>query len=98
MGGGTMPEYNRDTRATWAFHNATKYVAVRDVAGTEQVLMGTSPDLEAPIWQEDWSLEPFPFKIYETLAPLVLPHEFPPSPLPGLAALAQTGAEPQGDA
>jgi hypothetical protein len=29
--------------------------------------MGTAPELEDPIWQEDRSLEPRPFKIYETL-------------------------------
>src|SRR5712692_11887435 len=88
-----MPINNRDTSATWTFHNATKYRAVRNTEGDEQFLMGTSPNLEAPIWQEDWSLEPYPFKIYETLTPLALPREFRSSSLPALEAIARTGAE-----
>ena len=87
---------NHETSAAIAFHNATKYVVVRDEAGDEQSLMGTPPDVENAIWQEDWSLEPFPFKIYETLAPIPLPREFSPSSLPALEAIARTGAEPQG--
>src|SRR4051812_19536271 len=97
-GRGAMDYGNRDTEATWAFHNGTKYVAVRDEAGDEQFLMGTPPDLEDPIWQEDWSLEPFAFKVYETLPPLALPRDFPPAPLPAPEALARTGAEPSGEA
>jgi len=87
---------NHETGAALAFHNATKYVVVRDEAGEEQLRMGTPPDLEDPIWQEDWSLEPFPFKIYETLAPIRLPRAFPLSSLPALEAIARTGAEPIG--
>ncbi len=87
---------NHETGAALAFHNATKYVLMRDGSGEEQLLMGTPPVLEGPIWQEDWSLEPFPFKIYETLAPIRLPRAFPPSSLPALEAIARTGAEPIG--
>lgn len=93
-----MPGDNQNTSAAWTFHNATKYVAVRDEAGQEQFWMGTPPDLEAAIWEEDWSLEPFAFKIYETLAPLPIPRDFPASALPALEAIARTGAEPQGEA
>jgi SagB-type dehydrogenase family enzyme len=88
---------NRDTAATWAFHNATKYVTLRDEAGAEQFLMGTPPEVENPIWQEDWALEPFPFKIYETLPPIPLPRDFPPSALPAAVAIARVGDEPQGE-
>ena len=93
-----MSSDTRDTHAAWAFHNATRYHMIRDAAGTEVGMMGTPPDLEDPIWQQDWSLEPFPFKIYETLPPLALPRTSPPSTVPGLEALGLTGAEPQGDA
>lgn len=93
-----MPSTNRDTGAARAFHNGTKYVAVKDEAGEETFMMGTSPDLEPPIWQEDWSLEPFAFKVYETLPPLAIPREFAPTTLPALEAIARTGAEPQGEA
>src|SRR5690606_34838999 len=68
-----MASGNWDTRAALTFHNATKYLAVPDATGTEQILMGTPPALEPPIWEEDWSLEPFPFKIYETLDPIEIP-------------------------
>jgi SagB-type dehydrogenase family enzyme len=91
-----MTAGNRDTSATWAFHDATKYVAARDAAGVERFLMGTAPELENPIWQEDWSLEPLPFKIYETLPPLALPGALTPSSPPALEALARTGGEPPG--
>src|SRR5579885_684978 len=93
-----MQHGNRDTGAARTFHRATRYVAVPDAAGNEQFLMGTPPDLENPIWQEDWSLEPFAFKIYETLDPLTIPRDFTPSAMPALDAIACTGAEPQGEA
>jgi SagB-type dehydrogenase family enzyme len=93
-----MSSENRNTRAAWTFHNATRYHMIRNAAGAEVGMMGTPPDLEDPIWQQDWSLEPFPFKIYETLPPVALPRTFPPTMMPGLEALGLTGAEPQGEA
>jgi SagB-type dehydrogenase family enzyme len=71
---------------------------MRDAADAEVGMMGTPPDLEDPIWQQDWSLEPFPFKIYETISPAALSRTFPPTMMPGLEALGLTGAEPQGEA
>lgn len=93
-----MAQTNRDTAAARAFHAATRYSAAPDDLGAEQFMMGTPPDLEPPIWQEDWSLEPYAFKVYETLPPLTLPRDFAPSALPALAALARTGAEIAGEA
>jgi SagB-type dehydrogenase family enzyme len=87
------PSRNRDTAAAWTYHNATKYVAVPNETGEEQFLMGTPPDVEDPIWQEDWSLEPLPFKIYETAPPLTLGSDFPAMPRTALEAIARTGAE-----
>lgn len=95
--GSPMPSANQETDAARAFHDATKYVAVRDEAGNEQFLMGTPPQLERPIWEEDWSLEPFAYKVYETLPPLTIPREPTPSTMPALEAIARTGAEPLGD-
>ncbi|HET7035160.1 MAG TPA: SagB/ThcOx family dehydrogenase [Thermomicrobiaceae bacterium] len=92
-----MSTSNRDTSAARAFHDATKYVAVKDEAGNEVSRMGTPPNVEPSIWQEDWSLEPFAFKIYETLEPLPLPRDFAPSLMPALEAIARTGAEPTGE-
>jgi len=88
---------NQETNVARTFHDATKYVVVIDDQGQEQSLMGTPPNLEEAIWQEDWSLEPFAFKIYETLDPISLPREFAPSSISALEAIARTGAEPQGE-
>ena len=92
-----MTDANREITAARAFHDATKYVLVRNESGEEDSLMGTPPNLEDPIWQEDWSLEPFAFKIYETLEPIPLPRDFAPSAIPALEAIARTGTEPEGE-
>jgi SagB-type dehydrogenase family enzyme len=85
---------NRDTSAALAFHAATRYVALRDASGAVQYAMGTPPTLERPIWEEDVSIEPRPYKVYTRLQPIALPIDFAPSTLPALEALARTGAEP----
>src|SRR5450759_4356661 len=85
---------NRDTSAALAFHAATRYVALRDASGAVQYAMGTPPTLERPIWQDDMSIEPRPYKLYTRLQPIALPIDFAPSTLPALEALARTGAEP----
>ncbi len=87
---------NDDTRAALAFHAATKYRADIDAAGQVEYLMGTPPTLEDPIWQQDWSIEPRPYKRYTTLAPLPLPSDIAPTALPALATLARTGEEGTG--
>ncbi len=92
-----MTDANGEITAARAFHDATKYVVVTNESGEEDSLMGTPPNLEDPIWQEDWSLEPFAFKIYETLEPIPLPREFAPSVMPALEAIGRTGAEPDGE-
>jgi SagB-type dehydrogenase family enzyme len=88
---------NRDTSSARQFHARTKYVAVPDRDGDAQLLMGTPPDVENAIWQEDWSVEPYPYKVYETLAPIDLPREFAPHPMPALDALTRSGTEPTGE-
>lgn len=88
---------NRDIDIARRFHAATSYVAATDEAGETTFMMGTPPDLENPIWEEDWSVEPFPYKVYETLEPIPLPREFSPTALPALDALARTGDEPSGE-
>jgi SagB-type dehydrogenase family enzyme len=61
-------------------------------------MMGTPPDVEPSIWQEDWSLEPYAFKVYETLPPIAIPRDIAPSTLPALAAIGHTGSEIAGEA
>ncbi len=84
---------NRDTEVARRFHAATEYVAIRGRAGDEQFMMGTPPEVENPIWQEDWSIEPFPYKVYETLKPIPIPRDFPSTAMPALEAIARTGDE-----
>ena len=89
---------NRDTSVAQRFHEATKYRIVRDDAGEEQFLTGLPPAYEDPIWQEDWSIEPYPYKVYETLERIEIPREFAATALPALEAIARTGGEPAGSA
>lgn len=88
---------NRNTETAHRFHRSTSYVAVRDEAGAEQFMMGVPPDVEEIIWEKDWSIEPFPYKVYETLPPIPLPHEFPAPEMPALEAIARAGDEPTGE-
>jgi SagB-type dehydrogenase family enzyme len=90
-----MPQQsNRNIEVARRFHEATSYVAVRDEAGDEQFVMGVPPDTEDIIWEKDWSIEPFPYKVYETLPPITLPGEFPTHTMPALEAIAKLGDEP----
>lgn len=88
---------NRDITVARRFHEATSYVDARDDAGEPAFMMGIPPDLEHPIWEEDWSVEPFPYKVYETLDPIPLPRDFPPTTMPALDALASTGTGLEGE-
>lgn len=91
-----MTSDNRDTAVARRFHDATKYRVDRDEEGAYRFAMGTPPHLEPSIWQQDWSLEPYPFKVYETLPPLAIPRDLAPSPRPALQAIGRRGDE--GDA
>lgn len=82
---------NRDLAAARTFHDATKYVMVKDESGEERAMMGTPPHVEEPFWEQDWSVEPLPYKEYPTTTPIPLPREFPVSSVPALEALGRTG-------
>ena len=69
---------NRDTSAAIAFHDATKYTLADAGQPEGEILAGTPPNLEKAIWQEDWSIEPSPFKRYTTAPSLELPRDFAP--------------------
>lgn len=89
-----MADSNRDTRAALDFHAATKYVSFPGATAEEPYAMGTPPALERVIWQEDWSIEPRPYKVYTDLPPIALPADLPATRLPALEALSRTGDEP----
>ncbi|WP_116951255.1 SagB/ThcOx family dehydrogenase [Jiangella endophytica] len=84
-----MTQPNADVRAALEFHAATKYRRGDDGG----IVMGTPPHLENAIWEEDRSLEPYPFKVYETLEPIAIPREFAPSAVPALAAVSASGLD-----
>jgi SagB-type dehydrogenase family enzyme len=90
-------EGNGDIGVSRRFHAATSYHEVTGEDGEVSFLMGTPPELEAPIWEEDWSVEPFPYKVYETLEPIPLPHDFAGTSMNALDALAASGMEPEGE-
>jgi SagB-type dehydrogenase family enzyme len=87
---------NRETQAALAFHNASKYSVIRDETGEERFVMGSPPDPDSAAYEEDPALLPLPYKIYETLTPIPLPRDLPPTTLPGLEALSRTGASLSG--
>jgi SagB-type dehydrogenase family enzyme len=88
-----MTPANRDTQAATRYHNASKYVT-RTENQVEEELLGSPPDSDSQAYVQDMALLPFPYKIYETLAPIPLPREFPQAPMPALEAISRTGAEP----
>ena len=84
---------NADIAIALAFHSATSYRAAPEVNNPERVGMGIPDHLASPIWQEDWSIEPSPYKVYTDLAPIDLPREFPPTSMSALEALGRRGDE-----
>jgi len=82
---------NRDTRIARQFHDYTKYTLINEGRDDANILVGIPPDLEPAIWQEDWSIEPRPFKSYTTADSIELPREFEPFTLPILDAIAAPG-------
>jgi SagB-type dehydrogenase family enzyme len=90
--GSRVTSPNRETKGALAFHNASKYRVIRDETGEECFVIGSPPDPDSAAYEEDPALLPLPYKMYETLAPIPLPHDLPPTTLPGLEALSRTGA------
>jgi hypothetical protein len=71
---------NGDGDAALSFHAATNYRALKLPSGEPDYVMGTPPTLEPPIWEDDWSIDPRPYKLYTTLRRLRWP---PTSPTRG---------------
>jgi SagB-type dehydrogenase family enzyme len=82
---------NRETSVAREFHDNTKYTLVNEGRDDADILIGTPPNLEPAIWQEDWSIEPRPFKTYTTADSIELPREFAPFSLSILDAIAAPG-------
>src|SRR5438045_3587893 len=91
---------NSATDEALRFHAVTKYRVLPgfDADDERRYAIGTPPDLEPPIWEEDWSIEPRPYKVYPTLEPLALATELRRTTLPALEAIARSGLSTAGDA
>ena len=84
---------NWDIDATLHFHARTKYRVWTGPSGEPDYVMGTPPAVEPPIWEEDWSILPRPYKVYPTLPPLALPADLAHTHMPALEALARSGLD-----
>lgn len=65
---------NRDVRAAWQYHDATKHSVAR---------------LRANRHFLDWENKPRPFKVYPEVEAIPLPRELPPTAVAALAAIGQ---------
>jgi SagB-type dehydrogenase family enzyme len=76
------------------FHDATKYYSLSDTEpGDERIGIGDPATRTEAIWQKDWDIKPFLYKVYETLPPIELTRDLPDTGRPALEAIAATGAE-----
>ena len=76
------------------FHDSTKYYALSDTeAGDERIGIGDPAAQTEAIWQKDWGIKPYLYKVYETLPPVELSRDLPDTGRPALEAIAATGAE-----
>jgi SagB-type dehydrogenase family enzyme len=83
-----------DTQHARAFHDLTKYYSLSDAEpGDERIGIGDPATRTAAIWQKDWDIKPFLYKVYETPPPIELTRDLPDTGLPALEAIAATGAE-----
>jgi SagB-type dehydrogenase family enzyme len=64
---------NRELKATWDYHNATKH-SYQSIRADRHYL--------------DWENQPIPFKIYSQLAPIPLPQHLSASGMPALEAIS----------
>jgi SagB-type dehydrogenase family enzyme len=86
---------NDDTQQAVTFHDMTRYYPLSDTEqGDERIGIGDPTTRTEAIWQKDWDIKPFLYKVYETLPPIELIRDVPDTGRPALEAIAATGAEP----
>ncbi len=86
-----------DAQQAVTFHDATKYYSLREThPGDERIGIGDPAMRTEAIWQKDWDIKPFLYKVYETLPPIELARDLPDAGRPALEAIAATGAEASG--
>ena len=83
-----------DAQQAVTFHDATKYYSLSDTEpGDERIGIGDPAMRTEAIWQKDWDIKPFLYKVYETLPPIELARDLPEAGRPALEAIAATGGE-----
>src|SRR5918993_5963792 len=92
---GRLREVSDDaTQQAMTFHAATKYYSLSETdAGDERIGIGDPALRSEAIWQKDWDIKPFLYKVYETLPPIELARDLPEAGRPALEAISATGAE-----
>jgi SagB-type dehydrogenase family enzyme len=84
-----------DTPQARRFHDLTKYYSLSETEpGDARIGIGDPASETAAIWQKDWDIKPFLYKVYETPPPLELARDLPDAGRPALETIASTGAEP----
>src|SRR6202049_5180919 len=66
---------NRDTQATWKYHDGTKHSSWRFLKNPHFL---------------DWANRPQPFKIYPGIEPLLLPRDVPQTGVAALSAISES--------
>src|SRR5215472_11909731 len=84
---------NWDIDATLRFHARSKDRAWTVPEGDSEYALGTPSDLEPPIWEEDWSILPRPYKVYPSLPPLALPADIVHTRMPALETVGRNGLD-----
>ena len=85
---------NDDTQQAGNFHAMTRYYSLSDTEpGDERIGIGDPTRRTEAIWQKDWDIKPFLYKVYETPPPIELTRELPDTGPAALDAIAATGAE-----
>jgi SagB-type dehydrogenase family enzyme len=83
-----------DSRRARTFHDLTKYYERSDAdTGDERIGIGDPAARTAAIWQKDWDIKPFLYKVYETTPPIELTRDLPDTGPAALDAIAATGSE-----
>ena len=85
---------NDDTQQAVTFHDMTRYYPLSDTElGDARIGIGDPTARTEAIWQKDWDIKPFLYKVYETLPPIALTRDLPDIGRPALEAIAATGAQ-----
>jgi hypothetical protein len=90
--------HDGDTDAALRSHAATRYRVLAGPSGQPEYVMGSAPTFEPPVWEEDWSILPRPYKVYPRLPPLALRGDLTRTSMPALEALARSGVDADSNA